>query len=158
MQPYEVVSDNAPKIWDWLHTRGGIAVWENQLIGDRSSSSATTPVTHADGRPATSPSWKCPGPPWIITDPAEVVVVTDTILETVEIKVRLGSEGYLLKVTDASHRNMDRKVQKWRKKYPGKTIWWVATGDLTGPPTCLVLMESDRVPITEYMSKLATSN
>jgi hypothetical protein len=81
VKPNEVTADNAAKVWDWLQTRGGIAVWQSELIGD-CSSGMTTPRFDKHGAPGTSPHWRCPGPPLLITDTAEVVVISETFRAT----------------------------------------------------------------------------
>ena len=51
MERYIIAPGNAPKIAEWLRTRGGIATWKSVDLSDPGFS-MTTPVNNADGTPA----------------------------------------------------------------------------------------------------------
>lgn len=110
--PHVVTTENAAKIYNWLLTRGGIAIWESIDLSDPSAS-WTTPLKNADGTPATKPHWKAASTPSrVITDPAEVLVSTDIEVKRFRVGVRAGSQGMSLKVTDGGSRRIRREVAK----------------------------------------------
>jgi hypothetical protein len=149
MEKHVVEQTNAALIWSWLQERGGIIVWQSHDLSNPGRS-VTTPARTADGNPVTSPGWRYPEPTRHITDPADVVVTLERVLETVPIKVRMGSQGMSLKVTDASARKMDRKVANHQKRQ-ANPVWWEPTGDLFDH-SAVIVTEDKRQPIAEFMT------
>jgi hypothetical protein len=98
MNKHVVTVANAPKIAEWLKSRGGIAIWTSIDLGDPGYS-VTTPALDANGDPYTKPRWKVASEPArIITDPAEVVVSTD--IEVKRFHVAVGcTDGLSVKVS-----------------------------------------------------------
>lgn len=72
-----VTAENAAAIWNWLTTRGGLAIWRS-TNPSRPGASWTTPANAADGKPTPKPTPDAADTPErIITDPPEVMVSVD---------------------------------------------------------------------------------
>ena len=108
MEPFVTTPDVAPKILNWLRTRSGIAVWSSADLGNLGAS-WTTPATHADGTPATPPTWQADKTPRIITNPADVVVSVDREVTRLRITLQHGS-GFTIECTPASSRKIRKAV------------------------------------------------
>ena len=100
--------ENARQLKEWLATRGGLAIWESQDLGDPGKT-WTTPVKDAAGQVNGPPHWKCGGkdakPKQIITDIRQVEVVIDREVERFRIKVKRGS-GLMIVLNDASSKRV----------------------------------------------------
>jgi hypothetical protein len=100
---------NAEKFSEWIKTRGGIAQW-NAI--DFSGESCFTPLM-TDGAQTRKPHWKYPEKPHtIITDAAEVSLITVKEVKRFYVTVRIGDNGLRLKVTDGSSRKINRTLDK----------------------------------------------
>ena len=108
----ECAEQNAHNMMEWLRTRGGLAVWRSVDLSDPSAS-WTTPVNDKDGKPFTKPTWKAESQPSrIITDAADVVVTTDKVVERFHVATRVGRNGLMVKLTDASSAKLRKKMDK----------------------------------------------
>jgi hypothetical protein len=107
-------------IWEWLQTRGGIAVWRSLDLSDPGQT-WTTPKLSADGTPAPPPHpWKAEkAPSRIITDPTEVIVDVPREVRRFRVAIRLGSQGFSYKLTDASSRKLRSACEK-----AGENSWY----------------------------------
>lgn len=113
MDKHIVSADNAAKIWGWLQTRGGIAIWQSINLSNPGAS-WTTPATHQDGTQVTKPTWQAANTPHrIITDPADVAVSVDKEVTRFHVAVRRsGAMGLTIKVTDGGSRRIRAAVAK----------------------------------------------
>ncbi len=112
MDPYTVRAEDAAKIADWLRTRGGIAIWRSISLSNPGAS-WTTPANTEDGQPYPKPTWQAANEPErIITDVADVMVSIDKEVKRFHVGVRMGSQGFSLKVTDGGTRRIRRAVAK----------------------------------------------
>lgn len=112
MDPHIVTAESASKVWNWLQTRGGLAIWQSQDLGNLGQS-WTTPRLTVEGSPYGPPHWSCSREPQrIITDPAEVAVSVDQEVKRFHVAVRMGSQGLRIKCTDASSRRIRSAVEK----------------------------------------------
>jgi hypothetical protein len=140
---------NAGKVWDWLQNRDGILVWKSASLSDPSAS-CTTPFRDQEGKQIESAGWKYDKNPEHITSADEVGVDIVRVLEEVPIKVRMGSQGMSLKITDASKRKMDRLRDKHQKGQAGE-VWWTPSGDFLFP-SCLICVSDRQVPISQFIN------
>ena len=108
---YVCREESAPKIWDWLNHRGGILVWKSINLSNPEGS-WTTPTQDPDGKRTEKPTWEAGPDPELITDLAEVGVSVDQEVKRFHVAVRLGSQGFMLKCTDASSRRIRREVER----------------------------------------------
>ena len=143
MEKHIVTLADAPRILDWIQTRGGIAIWRSINLGNPGAS-WTTPVTDAEGKPTEKPSWQASSvPERIITDPAEVLVSEDVEVARLHIAIRTGSQGMSLKLTDGSSRRVRKAVAK-----AGEGAFYVFEGDeavILKPKTVRPLTDIDFV-------------
>lgn len=110
--PHVVASQDAERIWDWLTTRGGLALWKSINLSNPGAS-WTAPLLGPHGETKAKPNWQCDSEPYrIITDPDEVSVVVDREVKRFKIHTRMGSQGLTLKLTAASTRRVEREVAK----------------------------------------------
>jgi len=98
--------ENAPRFWDWIRNRGGLAVWRSIDLSNPGAS-WTTPADHTQ-----RPTWQAAEEPEsIITDPDDVEVCVDREVKRFHVAVR-PSDGFCLKVTDGGSRRIRREVEK----------------------------------------------
>lgn len=104
--------DNAPKFWDWITNRGGVALWRSANLSNPGASWCT-PACTENGDPYPQPTWE--------TDQFPVVVVTDLknieVYKAEEIKrfhvaVRRRGGGLTYKCTEASTKRLQKEVSK----------------------------------------------
>jgi hypothetical protein len=109
-----VNEDTAVKIRPWFSDRGGVAVWKSINLSAPGGELLTPAVT--DGKPTPKPhrgmGWVS-NTPLIISDPAGVTVIIDKEVKRFHIAVRLGAQGFTLKLTDASSARVRRELDKW---------------------------------------------
>ena len=111
-EPHRIYAANAAQIWKWLHTRGGLALWQSVDLSDPGKS-WTGPLHDAEGVRVTKPHWKADTDPYrIIKDPAEVVVETYKEVRRFKIAIRRGSQGMSLKLTDHSSQKVRNACAK----------------------------------------------
>ncbi len=109
---YTINSENMALISKWMKTRGGIAIWRSRDLSDPGRS-VTTPRLQESGEPTTKPGWQYGNEPdQIITDPAEVWISVDEEVKRFHVAVRMGSQGFSLKVTDGGTRRIRKEVEK----------------------------------------------
>lgn len=96
----------------WIQTRGGLAVWPSVNLSNPAAS-WTTPVLGPDGQPAGKPSWQAADQPArVITDPADVQVTTFREVKRFRVGLRVGSQGFTVKLTDGATRKVRAAVEK----------------------------------------------
>lgn len=109
---YIIRESDASQIAIWLRDRGGIALWESVDLSDPGFR-LTTPRLSADGTPTPKPHWKVGSQPVrIILSPAEITVAVDEVVKRFHVGVRMGSNGFALKVTEGGTRRIRRAVAK----------------------------------------------
>jgi len=113
---------DAKKGWDWITNRGGIAIWEVQLIGGGSGGvrSYMSPACQLDGSPMTKPHWSVGNKPReIVTAPHEISVVEPKEVKRFHVALQMGRQGLQMKCTDASTRKIRDAVEK-----AGEGAWY----------------------------------
>ena len=113
---------DAKKGWYWITNRGGIAIWEVQLIGGGPGGvrSYMSPACQLDGSPMTKPHWSVGNKPReIVTDPREISVVEPKEVKRFHVALRMGRQGLTMKCTDASTRKIRAAVEK-----AGEGAWY----------------------------------
>lgn len=112
MEKHVVKLQDAAKIWSWIASRGGIAIWQSINLSNPGIS-WTTPVRDEEGVFTTKPTWQSSNEPSrIITDPSEVLVSQDREVKRFHVGIRLGTNGLMLKCTDGASRRIRREVEK----------------------------------------------
>jgi len=102
MSRITITADMAPKIRGWIRDRGGVNYWRSASLSDPSRT-CFTPIFDVDGNPTGKPAW------WCEREPADTLkaedafeVVRDKKYKTCRIATRVGAQGLLIKLTDAS--------------------------------------------------------
>ena len=119
LEKHTVSPENAALFKEWIATRGGVAVWRSIDLSDPTFT-MSSPALGRDGTPTAKPSWKLENAPHrVITDPADIEVITGKEVKRFHIAVRMGSQGLSLKVTDGSTRRIRAAVEK-----AGEGAWY----------------------------------
>lgn len=140
--------EHAPKLKQWLETRGGIAVWVCQDLGSpRIGQETFTPAMHPDGSPATSPHWSNGNSPdRIVTDPVLVFVRSWT--EVGRVKIRRGPP-YLGGVHRRDRDRLDNALAK-----AGDGAAWIPDYSTRqyGSPwfTAIIQIPSAPIPLSQF--------
>jgi len=143
--PHIVTAENAQRIADWLDTRGGIAIWQSVDLSDPGFS-LTTPVRGIDGQAVTKPHWKLGNTPArIITDAADVLVSKDVEVRRFRVGVRVGSQGFSLKVSDGGSRRIRSAVAK-----AGEGAYHVFD---YGTQEAVIMKPESQIPLLEFLRR-----
>lgn len=142
---YSCRAEDAPKIFDWLKNRGGIAVWKSVNLSNPTGS-WTAPYLDDKGEVKVKPTWQADSKPArIITDPAEVWVMVPKEVKRFRIAIRAGALGMSFKLTDASSRKVEKAVAA-----EGIGAWYEF--DYTTQEAIIFVAEREQ-RITEYFAK-----
>lgn len=143
MKQHIVTSDAAPKVWEWLQTRGGIAVWESINLSNPCGR-WTAPIQTAEGTLAGKPNWQCASvPARLISDPNEVVVSIDREVKRFHVAIRLGAQGLMYKVTVGGTRRIRAAVAK-----AGEGAYHVFDYETQ---EAVIMAPEKQMPIAEYI-------
>jgi hypothetical protein len=108
---HEVVEHNADRFLEWIQKRGGVAVWESINLSNPGAS-WSTPAQTEDGQPMKKPTWQAANEPAkIITDPAQIAVLTVKEVKRFHVAVE-HREGFQLVVSDGGSRRIRSEVAK----------------------------------------------
>jgi hypothetical protein len=113
--------ENAPKFWEWIQNRGGVAVWRSADLSDPGKS-WSTPATIRKGDcegqtgdeiiPYPKVSWQMQETPeFVVKDPTLIDVFVDEEVKRFHVAVRQAG-GFRFKCTDASSRRIRKEVEK----------------------------------------------
>jgi hypothetical protein len=141
---------DAGRIANWFATRGGIRVWESINLSNPSGS-WTTPATKEDGSEATKPTWEAGSWSRLITDPAEVDVITAKEVKRFHVAVRMGDQGLSCKVTDGGSRRIRAEVAKAEEKY-SVPAWHEF--DYADYNNAVILVEAEKVPLPDFLKSV----
>ena len=96
---HEVAPENAAKMLDWIEKRGGVAVWKSINLSNPGAS-WSTPALAPDCSPYQKPSWESASKPHkVITNPAEIAVVTRKEVKRFHVAIRVSGHGISMKLT-----------------------------------------------------------
>lgn len=142
---HEVREENAEQFWQWLRERGGIAIWQSINLSNLGAS-WSTPARTPEGTPTPKPTWQAANEPArVITDPAEVVVVTGREVKRFHVALRMGSQGLSMKLTDASTEHVRSAVAKAEAKHGA--AWYEFDYDTQ---EAVIFIPVDRVPLADW--------
>jgi hypothetical protein len=119
-KPIEVtVPGVRAKFEDWIKTRGGILVWENVNLSNPGAGPMFTPVRDAEGKT----NCKNSPPHWTHRYHETCTKIKDFkfVKEMCEVNrfrvaVRMGSQGLMVKLTDASTKKLNKALDKAKEK------------------------------------------
>ena len=140
---HQILAADAAQAWEWFQRRGGIAVWQSIEVCTVSQS-WTTPINDGEGNPMPRQDWRMEQTPSLtITDPAEVAVVVPKEIKRFHVALRVGSQGLILKCTDASSRRIRRECAK-----AGEGAWC----EFTETQEAVIYVSDKTVPLPEYIT------
>ena len=140
---HRILAANAEQVWQWFQERGGIAVWRSIDICT-AGQSWTTPLKDSEGNPTRKQDWRMDeSPSLVITDPAEVVVDVPREVKRFRVAVRAGSQGLLLKCSEASSRRIRRECAK-----AGEGAWHEFD---YGTQEAVIFVPGESQPLPEYV-------
>jgi hypothetical protein len=120
----QVLPEHAAKILEWIKTRGGLALWGSVNLSNLGAS-WTAPVNDEDGHPNGRPHWSAANEPYrVITDAAEVEVTVPLEVKRFRVATRMGAQGYMVKLTDASTRRLRKAVDQAAERTADKQAWY----------------------------------
>jgi hypothetical protein len=148
-ETHVILPVDAPRIFHWLLTRGGISLWSS-INPANPAKSWTTPRLAEDGTVMKKLSWEAAEVPRVITDPAEVLVSIDTEIKrfeisTHEISTQESSDGLYTKLTDACSERIRREVEK-----AGENSYY---GFDYETREVIIYQNEKLIPITEYVQQ-----
>lgn len=136
---------NAPRFWDWICNRGGLAVWHSVNLSNPGAS-WTTPATAPDGTPTEKPTWQADNKPArIITDPDEVEVVISKEVKRFHVAVRMGTTLNLV-VSDGGTRRIRKEVEK-----AGPGAWYEF--DYLDYDNAVIYVSGEKMTLTEWAAR-----
>ena len=107
----EISRTDAPRLLDWLATRGGVAIWSSldlSRAGERVFTPADLP----------RPSWHYPETPTeIVTDRADIGVYDEVLFSAFPVSLRRSNNGLTLKLTDGAKRKVDKAMAACHDKH-----------------------------------------
>ena len=140
---YQIAACNAKKFTEWLKSRGGVALWRSADLS-RPGQTCWTPAKTEDGKDYAKPGWMYESKPEkVVTDAHEFEVCFDKEVKRFHVAVRMGSQGFSLKLTDASSARVHKEVEK-----AGEGAYYEF--DYNDYKNCVILAPEKTIPLTEY--------
>ncbi len=145
MEKYTISYRRVDLIGTWLKERGGVAVWGSCNLSSRPGD-MLTPALDKSGVPTRSPRRDCVLDR-IIIHPDDLEVAIDHEVKRFHVAVRMGRQGFSLKVTDGGSRRIHKEVAK-----AGKGAYHVFNYDEY--ENCSIWAPEEVVPFTRYVEDL----
>lgn len=140
--PLEIDERNAVKVSRWIAECGGVAVWGCLDLSDPSRQ-FFTPARLTDGTPSRAPHWSSPREPErVITDAAQVEVVTRREVKRIRVAAQHGS-GFGLVLTEAAASRLRRALEEAGSG---------AIHDFEGREA-VILAEAGRSPLPQWLAE-----
>lgn len=137
----------------WIQERGGVAVWKSINLSNPGFS-MSSPVLDQDGNPTTKPNWQLETTPSdVYTDPADIGVIQYEEAARFPVRVRVGSNGLSVKLTDSSSRHLERRLRAWRKRVSQEWAEWVTHRFDYEFQEAVILIPVSVVSLPEYLDK-----
>jgi hypothetical protein len=115
---------DARKFWDWIKSRGGVAVWRSVNLGNPGAS-WSTPVKTLSGEDFSKPTWQVDNSPSMtVTDPDVIKVFDAREVARVKLAIRTRGSSLVQKPTPASNRRVLKAL-----KDAGDDAYHVYDGD-----------------------------
>jgi hypothetical protein len=140
---YVCYPDEVATMREWLTKRGGLAIWECLDLSD-AGKTWTTPALSKDGKPTEKPHWAAGKVIETITDIDKVIVTVPKEVKRFHVAVRLGAQGFKVKLTDAS----GRKVRAAEEK-AGPEAWHEFDYE---NQDAIILVPGEKVPLKDWKS------
>lgn len=145
---HECIPKNAQRFWQWIKTRGGVAVWKSINLSNPGGG-WSTPANDKDGKPYTKPNWQCGSTPTIYTDAREIGVGEPVLF--VAFPVKLKRSGLSLNLSDTAQRRLDEELDKCRERH-GNAYYEKGVLDIDGA-SMGVFYDASITPLDEWIAK-----
>ena len=111
LKPHVCEAKNAHQLLTWIRERGGLAIWNSTDFSNVES--YTCPLTDAAGVVKTRPYANCESmPARVLTSTDDVVVQLTHEVKRFHVALRMGAQGFKVKVKDGSSRRIRAAVEK----------------------------------------------
>lgn len=138
----EIDALHAVKVSRWIAECGGVAVWGCLDLSDPGRQ-FFTPARLTDGAPSGPPHWSSPREPQhVVTNPAEVEVVTHRQVKRIRVAVRPGY-GLGLVLTDATSARLRKALNAIG---PGAVYTFEGN-------EAILFAEASRTPLTQWLAE-----
>lgn len=146
---HQTLPEHAEKMMEWITARGGLALWSSVNLSNPGAT-WTTPLNDEQGNPVRKPTWQVGEQPYrVITDAAEVEVTIPREVRRMNVSVRMGAQGTMMKLTDASSARLRKAVQRAADRTADKQAWY----QFDYLHQQAVIYVNDKVlPLTEYLA------
>lgn len=115
--------ENAPKMYEWINSRRGVAVWRSANLANPSASwstPATIRLGDCEGHDSSDdtitqypkPTWQAEDKPTIITDAEDIGVEDVQEVKRFRVGLRMSGTGLAYNCTDAASNRIRREVDK----------------------------------------------
>lgn len=145
MEKLFITAENAEKIASWLKDREGIAVWKSIDLSNPSRQ-MITPVKDNDGNSYTKPHWSMSNTPIVYTDINDITVSFDKEVKRFHVAVRMGAQGFSLKVTDAGSAKIRNEVEK-----AGEKAYYIF--DYSNYKNAVIIAPEKEMSLTDYINR-----
>src|ERR1017187_7733431 len=96
------------KFIDWINSRGGVQFWHNANLSDPTAGDVFTPALTTEGTTSQSPRWSHPTKGELVQDISHFKFATKLQeVDRFKIAVRIGSNGFMINLTDASSKRLE---------------------------------------------------
>ena len=137
---------NAERFADWIENRGGVAVWESINLSNIEASWSTPALTKEE-KPYEKPNWQCTAMPQkTITDPDKIEVIIPVEVKRFHVAVRIGGQGFSIKVSDGGTRRIHKEVEK-----AGEGAYYAF--DYDDYDNAVIMKPGDSCSLTEWKEK-----
>ena len=136
----------AGRISEWMRSRGGVLVWKST----KGRGPVTTPVKGPSGFDVRQPDDTAPEP-LRLTDPDEVGVWDSVEVKRFHVATRLGSQGFLVKVTDGGSRRIRSETCKAEVKYGDGRAWYCF--DYGDEKNAVIMADTEVVSVAEWRKR-----
>jgi len=141
MNRYIVTKEAAIKIKEWIAAGRGIAIWRRIDFSGRGD--MISPARTVTGEAMTKPHWSCSNTPVIHEALTDFTVSIDKEVKRFHVGTRIGSQGMLIKVTDAGSRKIRAEVEK-----AGEGAYYVLVYDEY--KNVVILKPESTMPLEEF--------
>lgn len=146
MDKYRIDPTNAPKVKDWIATRGGIAHWKSVNLSNPNGA-WSTPALTTDGTPYPKPTWEADSKPdHITTSESDVLVAVPKEVKRFHVAVRRGGNGLQYKLTDAASAKLRKAVSKAYEQYSKESFY--RFDYMT--QEAVIYIDDQLIPLAEY--------
>lgn len=105
----EIAAEHAPKMLEWIKTRGGVTNWKSADLSDPGKQMQTPAIT--DGKLTQQPHWSVRFDR-TITNAEEIIIHEYAEWKRFHVATRMSSNGLTIKLTDAASRRLRNYLTK----------------------------------------------